>query len=158
MLRNLITPEGHQRLLADLKHHKSVLRPEVVQQIAEARAHGDLSENAEYDAAKERQGMVEARIRHLEVLAATAEVVDVTKLKGDDKVRFGTTVTLLQVDSDEEVSYRIVSDYEADVSSGSVSYKTPLGQALVGKEEGEEVVVVTPGGKRTYEILSVEYK
>ncbi len=157
MQRNPITPEGYERLTAELKHYKSVLRPECVVAIAEARAHGDLSENAEYDTAKDRQGMVEAKIAHMETRVATAEVIDVSKVPKTGLIIFGTTVDLLNVDTEEEVTYRIVSDYEADVKLGLISYTSPIGRALIGKAEGEEVRVQAPGGERAYEILEVKY-
>jgi transcription elongation factor GreA len=157
MHRNPITPEGHARLAAELKHAKSVLRPECVTAIAEARAHGDLSENAEYDTAKDRQGMVEAKIAHMETILATAEIIDISKVPQTGLIIFGTTVDLMNVDTEEEVTYRIVSDYEADVKQGLISYASPIGRALIGKSEGDEVRVVAPGGVRAYEILEVKY-
>ena len=157
MQRNPITPEGYTRLEAELKHYKSVLRPQCIKDIAEARAHGDLSENAEYDAAKERQGMVEAKIAHMETRLATAEVIDVHTVPQTGMVIFGTTVELMNVDTEEELSYRIVSDYEADVKQGLISYTSPIGKALIGKSEGDEVRVMAPGGARSYEILEVKY-
>jgi transcription elongation factor GreA len=158
MQRNPITPEGHARLDAEVKHAKRVLRPAVVKAIEEARAHGDLSENAEYDTAKDRQGLLEARIVHLETTLATAEIIDVTEMPVSDRVIFGTTVTLTNLQTDEEVKYRVVSDYEADVKKGLISYASPLGRAVIGREVGEEVKLETPGGQREYEIVDVDYK
>lgn len=158
MQRNPITPAGHARLTAELKHAKSVERPSIVQQIEEARAHGDLKENAEYHSAKEKQGMLEARIKWHEHILATAEVIDITEMPQSDQVIFGTTVTLLDLDTDDEVAYQIVSDYESDVKEGRISYSSPIGRAVIGKREGDEVVVVTPKGNRTLEISEVEYK
>ncbi|MED5373497.1 MAG: transcription elongation factor GreA [Myxococcota bacterium] len=158
MQRSPITPEGHARLSAELKHAKSVERPAVVKQIEEARAHGDLSENAEYDAAKEKQGMLEARIKWLEHLLATAEVIDILEMPKSERVIFGTTVTLVDLDTEDEVAYRIVSDYEADVKEGKISYSSPIGRAVIGKSEGDEVRVETPKGVRNLEIAEVEYK
>lgn len=158
MQRNPITPAGHARLTAELKHAKSIERPSIVQQIEEARAHGDLKENAEYHSAKEKQGMLEARIKWHEHILATAEVIDIKEMPESDQVIFGTTVTLLDLDTDEEVAYQIVSDYESDVKQGRISYSSPIGRAIIGKREGDEVVVVTPKGNRTLEISEVEYK
>ena len=158
MQRNPITPEGHKRLEEEVKHCKSVLRPQVVRDIEEARAHGDLSENAEYDAAKDRQGLLEARINDLETKLATAEVIDVTKLPAGDRVIFGTTVELMNVQTEDEISYRVVSEYEADVKKGLISYSSPIGRALIGKEVGDEVTVNAPGGDRVFEILDVHYR
>ena len=158
MQRNPITPAGHARLSAELKHAKSVERPHIVQQIEEARAHGDLKENAEYHSAKDKQGMIEARIKWHEHILATAEVIDITQMPQTGQVIFGTTVTLLDLDTDEEVTYQIVSDYESDAKQGRISYASPIGRAIIGKREGDEVVVVTPKGTRTLEISEVEYK
>ena len=158
MQRNPITPEGHARLEKEVRHAKAVLRPAVVKAIEEARAHGDLSENAEYDAAKERQGLLEARIAHLETMLATAEIIDVKKMPVSERVIFGTTVTLCNLQTDEEVCYRVVSDYEADVKKGLISYASPLGRAVIGREVGEEVKLTTPGGQREYEIVDVDYE
>jgi len=152
-----MTPAGYAKLEAELKHLKEVIRPEVVKQIEEARAHGDLSENAEYDAAKDRQGMTEARLRHVETQLATAEIIDVSELTESDLVVFGSTVDLLDIESEEELSYRLVGREEADVKNGDVSYDSPIGRALLGKNEGDEVKVVAPRGTRKLEILEVRY-
>jgi transcription elongation factor GreA len=152
-----MTPAGYAKLEAELKHLKEVVRPEVVRQIEEARAHGDLSENAEYDAAKDRQGMTEARLRHVETQLATAEIIDVTTLPESDLVVFGATIDLLDVESDEELTYRLVGREEADVKNGDVSFDSPLGKALLGKRVGEESTVRAPRGARTLEILEVRY-
>ncbi|MFT5584462.1 MAG: transcription elongation factor GreA [Cognaticolwellia sp.] len=158
MQRNPITPAGHARLYAELMHAKRVERPHIVQQIEEARAHGDLKENAEYHTAKDKQGMIEARIKWHEHILATAEVIDIMEMPQTGLVIFGTTVTLLDLDTDEEVTYQIVSDYESDAKHGRISYASPIGRAIIGKREGDEVVVVTPKGTRTLEISEVEYK
>ena len=158
MQRNPITPAGYARLSAELKHAKSVERPYIVLQIEEARAHGDLKENAEYHSAKDKQGMIEARIKWHEHILATAEVIDITEMPQTGQVIFGTTVTLLDLDTDDEVTYQIVSDYESDAKQGRISYSSPIGRAIIGKREGDEVVVVTPKGTRTLEISEVEYK
>lgn len=157
MERCPMTPAGYAKLEAELKHLKEVVRPEVVRQIEEARAHGDLSENAEYDAAKDRQGMTEARLRHVETQLATAEIIDVTTLPESDLVVFGATIDLLDVESDEELTYRLVGREEADVKNGDVSFDSPLGKALLGKRVGEESTVRAPRGARTLEILEVRY-
>lgn len=147
--------EGHEFLLRSLKHLKEVERPENVEQIEEARAHGDLSENAEYHAAKERQGQIEAQIADYEDKLARAMVVDPTTLSGD-KVVFGATVHL-QDEDDKPVTYQIVGEVEADAKNGRISFNSPLGRALIGRLKGEEVEVVTPSGDRSYLIDSVEF-
>ena len=151
-----MTPAGHVALKAELDQLRKVERPKVVQEIEEARAHGDLKENAEYHAAKEKQGFVEARIRDVEAKLALAEVIDVTQMSGE-RVIFGSTVSILHLDSDEESTYKIVGDDEADLKKGMISFSSPIAKALIGKEEGDEVVITTPGGKRSVEILGVEY-
>lgn len=158
MQRTLITPEGHSRLVAELKHAKEVLRPNVVRDIAEARAHGDISENSEYEDAKDRQALLEGRIRMLEGQLAASEIIDVGKMPREGKVVFGTTVTLLNVETEEEVVYKVVGDYESDVKAGRISYTSPIGRALIGKSEGDEVAFSTPSGSRKYEVLAVAYR
>lgn len=155
--KNPITPEGAQRLRDELHMRKSVERPAITQAIGEARAHGDLSENAEYHAARERQGFNEARIKDLEDKLARAEVIDPTKLAGD-KVAFGARVKLLNSDTDEEVEYRILGADEADINQGSISITAPMARSLLGREVGDEVKVRTPAGERLYEILEVDFK
>ena len=152
-----ITPDGFAKLREELARLKSVERPAIVQAIAEARAHGDLSENAEYHAAKDRQGFIEGRIKEIEAKLALAEVIDPSKLSGT-KVAFGATVKLSNSETDEEVVYRIVGQDEADLAQGSVSISSPIARALLGKEEGDEVKVRTPAGERLYEVLEVVYK
>jgi transcription elongation factor GreA len=147
--------EGHERLLADLQRLKNEERPRVVEDIEEARAHGDLSENAEYHAAKERQGHIEAQIMEIEDQLARAQVIDPRMLSGD-KVVFGATVHLLDED-DKPVRYQIVGPIEADAKGGRISYSSPLGRALIGRKVGEEVEVVTPSGEKYYEIQKVEF-
>ena len=151
-----MTPQGHAALKAELDQLRKVERMKIVQEIEEARAHGDLKENAEYHAAKEKQGFIEARIRDVEGKLALAEVIDVSSHDGL-RVIFGTTVTILDLDLDEESTYKIVGDDEADLKLGSISYSSPIARALIGKEEGDEVVIQTPGGKRNVEILEVQY-
>lgn len=156
MQRIPMTAEGFTALEAELKNLKSVERPAVIQAIAEAREHGDLSENAEYHAAKERQSLIEGRIAELEDKTARADVIDTSKMSGDT-VRFGATVTVADEDTEAESTYKIVGDDEADVSQGRVSLSSPLARALIGKEEGDTVEVAAPGGARSYEILDVKW-
>jgi transcription elongation factor GreA len=141
----------------ELRRLKSEERPRIVDAIATARAHGDLKENAEYHAAKEQQGMTEARIRDIEAKLANAQIIDVTALKPDGRVVFGSTVHLVDLDSDEESVYRIVGEDEADIKSALLSIASPIARALIGKHEGDTVEVTTPGGQKTYEIAEVEY-
>jgi len=150
-----ITLPGYNRLLERLKAAKEE-RPRVVQEIATARAHGDLSENAEYHAAKEKQGMLEAEIRELESHLARADIIDPASIK-ETSVVFGATVTLQDQDNDTEITYQIVGEDEVDLKNGKISIKSPIARALLRKEEGDEVVVQTPKGSRTYEILKVVY-
>ena len=148
--------EGHARLLADLHRLKTIERPQVVEDIEEARAHGDLSENAEYHAAKERQGWIEGQIAEIEDKMARAQVIDVSKLSGS-QVKFGATVSLVDEDTEEEARYQIVGEHEADVKRGKVSITSPIARAMIGKEMGDVVEVNTPGGVKAYEILKVEW-
>ncbi len=152
-----MTAEGHAALEAELKNLKSVERPLVIQAIAEAREHGDLSENAEYHAAKDRQSLIEGRIMELEDKIGRADVIDTSRLIGDT-VKFGATVTVMDEDSEEEATYKIVGDDEADVSVGKISISSPLSRALIGKEEGDVVEVAAPGGAKSYEIVDIAYK
>jgi transcription elongation factor GreA len=152
-----ITREGLESLKSELKQLKSEERPKVVEAIEEARAHGDLSENAEYDAAKEKQGFVEGRIQELEALISQAQVIDPTDLSGD-RVKFGATVTIYNLDTDEESTYKIVGNEEADIKENKISYSSPIAQALIGKEVAEEVTIETPGGDKLVEIVQVEFK
>ena len=152
-----MTAEGHAALDAELKHLKSVERPAIIAAIAEAREHGDLSENAEYHAAKEKQSFIEGRVAELEDKLARAEVIDVSKLKGE-KVIFGATVTLIDVDTEKEATYRIVGEDEADIAKGKVSNSSPIARALIGKGVGDEAEVAAPGGARVYEIAAINFK
>lgn len=152
-----MTAEGHSALDAELKRLKTEERPAVIQAISEAREHGDLSENAEYHAAKERQGWIEGRVAELEDKLARAEVIDVARLSGKT-VKFGATVTLVDEDSEEESVYKIVGEDEADVKEGKISITSPIARALIGKEVGDSVEVAAPGGARAYEILKVRWK
>jgi transcription elongation factor GreA len=157
MEKNPITPEGATKLREELNHLRSVERPRVIQMIAVAREHGDLSENAEYHAAREKQSFIEGRVKELENKLARAEIIDPTKLAGD-KVAFGATVKLQNVETEEESTYRILGADEADINSGTLSVTSPLARALLGKEVGDEVKVRMPGGERTYEILEVAFR
>jgi transcription elongation factor GreA len=152
-----MTSEGYKAMEEEIKFLKSVERPRIIKAIAEARAHGDLSENAEYHAAKEQQGLNESRVAELEDKISRAEVIDVSKLSGST-VKFGATVTLVDEDTDEEVTYQIVGEIEADVKKGRVSITSPIARALIGKSVGDSVEVNTPGGGKSYEVLKVEYK
>ena len=157
MERVPMTTYGFDRLTAELKDLTKVQRPAVIAAIEEARGHGDLKENAEYHAAKEKQGFIEGRIAELESKLSRAEVIDPLKLKGD-KVMLGATVTLVDVDTDKTVTYALVGPDEADLEAGRISTSSPIGRALLGKSSGDEVTVMAPGGKRVYEIEAVEYK
>lgn len=152
-----MTSEGYKTLEEEIKFRKSTERPRIIKAIAEARAHGDLSENAEYHAAKEQQGMNEARVAELEDKISRAEVIDLSKLSGKD-VKFGAMVTLIDEDTDEKSKYQIVGEIEADVKKGKVSITSPLARALIGKTVGDSVEVATPGGGKSYEILKVAFK
>jgi transcription elongation factor GreA len=157
MDKNPITPEGYSKLRDELNHLRSVERPKVIQMIATAREHGDLSENAEYHAARDKQSFIEGRVKDLENKLALAEVIDPTKLSGS-RVAFGATVKLSNTQTDEEVSYRIMGADEADLEKGSISVTSPLARSLIGKEVGDEVKVRMPGGERVYEVLEVTFK
>ena len=150
-----LTRAGFEKLEAELRHFKSVERPAIIQAIAEARAHGDLSENAEYHSAKEKQSFIEGRIKELEGVISLADVIDPTKLSGT--IKFGATVEIVDEDTDEEKTYQIVGEYEADIENGRLNIKSPLARALIGKDEGDSIEVRTPGGDRGYEILKVSY-
>ena len=152
-----VTVRGHEMLQDELKQLKSVERPQVIQAIAEAREHGDLKENAEYHAAKEQQGFIEGRIKELEGKLSNLQVIDVTTVNATGKVVFGATVDLLDIDSDSEITYRIVGEDEADIKTGLISFTSPIARALIGKNEGDEVVFEAPGGQKNYEVIEVRY-
>ncbi len=152
-----MTVEGEERLRAELGHLKSVVRPQIVEAIAEARAHGDLKENAEYHAAKDQQGFSEGRIKEIEGKLGDAQVIDITRITPTGKVIFGTTVTLLDIADDSEKRYRIVGEDEADIKEQKISVMSPLARAMVGKSEGDAIVVQTPNGEHEYEIERVEH-
>ena len=156
MERIPMTAAGYKSLEEEVNHLKNVERHEIIKAIAEARAHGDLSENAEYHAAKERQGFIEGRVLELEDQIGRAEVIDVSKLSGTT-VKFGATVTLVDEDTDEKRKYQIVGDVESDARHGKISLSSPIARALIGKGKGDTVEVTTPGGARSYEILKVEF-
>jgi transcription elongation factor GreA len=151
-----LTRAGQQMLDAELRKLKSEERPAIIRAIAEAREHGDLSENAEYHAAREKQSFIEGRIKELESVLARAEVIDPTKFTGS--VKFGATVTIIDEDTEEERTYQIVGEPEADLEKGLLNVKSPLARAMIGKDEGDTVDVRSPGGVRSYEILSIEFK
>ena len=150
-----MTPAGFETADAELKQLKSSDRPNVIKAIAEAREHGDLSENAEYHSARELQGQIEARIKELEGLVSKADIIDVTKLSG--AVKFGATVEIVDEDTDEEKTYKIVGEFEADIEKNLLNINSPIARALIGKEEGDSVEVRTPGGTKFYEILSIQF-
>ncbi|MGB1799812.1 MAG: transcription elongation factor GreA [Gammaproteobacteria bacterium] len=152
-----ITTKGAEKLKEELKHLKSVERPRITKAIAEARAHGDLSENAEYHAAREQQSFTEGRINHIDSVLAEAQIIDVTTLDAGGKVVFGATVDLLNVETDDEVTYQIVGEEEADIEQGLISVTSPIARALIGKEEGDSADVNAPSGIIEYEILQVKY-
>jgi transcription elongation factor GreA len=157
MNKTPLTARGADLLREELKQLKTVERPKVVDAIATARAHGDLKENAEYHAAKEQQGLMEARIRDIEAKLSNAQIIDVTQLTPTGRVVFGSTISVIDVDGGKEGRYQIVGEDEADIKSGLMSVSSPIARALIGKQEGDTVEVVTPGGTRTYEIVEVEY-
>lgn len=152
-----MTKQGHEELSAELAHLKKVERPNVIEAIAEARAHGDLSENAEYHAAKEQQSFIEGRIEELTAVIGRADIIDPKTLSGDT-VRFSASVTIVDEDTDEETTYQIVGDYEADIEKKKLSISSPVSRALIGKSVGDSVSVKTPKGTKDYEILEVAYK
>ncbi len=157
MERVPMTVEGHKKLEEELQRLKSVERPRIIQAIAEARAHGDLSENAEYHSAKEQQGLNEARVADMEDKLSRADVIDPAKLSGSN-VKFGATVTLEDEDTGEKVKYKIVGETEANVREGKISIGSPIARALIGKSKGDSVEVTTPRGTRSYEVLKLEWK
>ncbi|RED47984.1 transcription elongation factor GreA [Aestuariispira insulae] len=153
-----MTLRGYEALQEELKTLKSVTRPAIIQAIAEAREHGDLSENAEYHAAREQQSLTEGRIMELEDKTSRAEVIDPAKFAGDENIKFGATVTVADCDTDEEKIYQIVGELESDISKGLISLSSPLARALIGKTEGDAFELSAPGGTKDYEVVSVEYK
>ena len=158
MKRAPLTVRGAQALRSELEHLKSVVRPQIINDIAEARAHGDLKENAEYHAAREQQGFTEGRIAELEATLASAEIIDVSKLNPGSRIVFGALVELMELHSEQTVRYQIVGDLEADIKQRRISVSSPVGRALIGKNEGDTVDIQTPGGIKSYEIMAVEYE
>ncbi|AZV76792.1 transcription elongation factor GreA [Parasedimentitalea marina] len=150
-----MTPAGYSAIEVELKQLKSVERPAIIQAIAEAREHGDLSENAEYHSAREKHSFIEGRVKELEGVLSFADVINPAKLSGT--IKFGAKVTLVDEDTDEEKTWQIVGEYEADVENGMLNIKSPIARALIGKDEGDSVEVRTPGGQRSYEVLKIVY-
>lgn len=157
MLKVPVTVEGHKKMTEELENLKNKERPRIIAAIAEARAHGDLKENAEYQTAREQQGFIEGRIRELESQLSNSQVIDVTRLKNEGKVIFGSTVTLCNLSDDMEFTYQIVGENEADIKQKKISVTSPLARGLIGKNVGDEVEIITPQGKVQYEIISVDY-
>ncbi len=152
-----MTVRGHELLQDELKQLKGVERPQVIQAISEARAHGDLKENAEYHAAKEQQGFIEGRIKECEGKLSNLQVIDVTAVNANGKVVFGSTVALLDVSIDKEIIYKIVGEDEANIKQGLLSFTSPMARAIIGKNEGDEIIFSAPGGEKEYEVISVKY-
>ena len=157
MEKEPITVNGLQNLKSELEDLKNIQRPKVVEAIAEARSHGDLKENAEYHAAKEQQALIESRVIAINDLIARANVIDVTKIENDGKVIFGSTVNLKDLDTEKEITYKLVGQDEADIKKNLIFFKSPIGKALIGKNKKEMVIVNTPSGEKNFEILKVEY-
>ena len=152
-----MTVDGAAALKAELEQLKTVARPRVIESIAEAREHGDLKENAEYHAAREEQGFVEGRIQEIESKISTAEIIDISKMPNNGKVIFGTTVVIENLDTEERQTWTIVGDDESDLEQRKISYNSPIARGLIGREEGDEVTITTPGGDTDYEVISVLY-
>lgn len=157
MEKHPMTPEGHERLRDELRRLKQEERPRIIQEIATAREHGDISENAEYHAAKERQGLIEARIKEIEAKLSRADIIDPSRVS-TDRIQFGAKVTVLDEDTEKETTYMIVGADEGDVASGRLSFSSPLARALMGKTVGQTVEINTPSGTRSYEIMKVNYR
>jgi transcription elongation factor GreA len=153
-----LTAKGAEKLRSELEELKRVARPKVIKAIAEAREHGDLKENAEYHAAREQQGFIEGRIKDIEAKLSHAQIIDVTQIHAEGKVVFGATVELIELDNDEEFTYQIVGDDEADIKHGLISVSSPIARALIGKSEGDDVFLQTPNGAREFEVLAVRYE
>lgn len=157
MNKSPITAQGAQKLRDELHELKTIKRPQIIQAIAEARAHGDLKENAEYHAAREQQSFIEGRIVEIDSKLGNAEIIDVTKINAGGKIVFGATVDLMNVDTEEEVTYQIVGEDEADIKANLISISSPIARALIGKKEGDIAVVNAPSGKKEYEVLEIKY-
>ena len=153
-----MTPAGEQALRIELDHLKKVERPNIIEAIAEAREHGDLKENAEYHAAREKQGIIEGRIKDIESKLSNAQVIDVTKISANGMIIFGSTVTVMNIDTEEETTYKIVGEDEANIDDHKISVGAPLARVLIKRKEGDEITLDTPKGKVTYEIVEVEYR
>jgi transcription elongation factor GreA len=153
-----VTVQGHEQLQSELKQLKSVERPNVIRAIAEARAHGDLKENAEYHAAKEQQGFIEGRIKEIESKLSNLQVIDVTEVDAKGRIVFGSTVELIEEATGNEIVYKIVGEDEADIKTGKISYTSPIARALIGKNEGDVVNFSAPGGEKEYEVVDVRYE
>jgi len=158
MSKSPLTAQGARKLREELDRLKSVERPQIIEAIAEARAHGDLKENAEYHAAREQQGFIEGRISELEDKLSNAQVIDVGALAGKEQIVFGATVELFDLETEAEVTYQIVGDGEADIDHGRISVSSPIARALIGKREGDVAEVAAPGGQREYEIVGIRYE
>lgn len=156
-MRTPLTQAGADRLRQELQHLKKTVRPQIIEAIAEARAHGDLKENAEYHAAREEQGFTEGRIRHLEASLSTAQIIEVSKLNANGKVVFGATVTVFHEESETETTYQIVGDLEADARENRIAISSPVARAMIGRVEGDVITVEAPSGEREYEIIQVAY-
>lgn len=156
-MRTPLTQAGADRLRQELQHLKKTVRPQIIEAIAEARAHGDLKENAEYHAAREQQGFTEGRIRHLEASLSTAQIIEVSKLNANGKVVFGATVTVYHEESETETTYQIVGDLEADARENRIAISSPIARAMIGRVEGDVITVEAPSGEREYEIIRVAY-
>ena len=157
MEKEPITVSGLQNLKTELEDLKNIQRPKIVEAIAEARSHGDLKENAEYHAAKEQQALIESRVIAINDIIARANVIDVTKIENNGKVIFGSTVKVQDLNTNKEISYRLVGQDEADIKKNLIFFKSPIGKSLIGKDKGEMITVVTPSGERSFEILDVQY-
>jgi transcription elongation factor GreA len=157
MNKSPITAQGAQKLREELHELKTVKRPQIIQAIAEARAHGDLKENAEYHAAREQQSFIEGRIVEIDSKLANAEIIEVTKINAGGKIVFGATVDLMNIDTEEQVTYQIVGEDEADIKANLISINSPIARALIGKKEGDIAVVQAPSGKKEYEVLEIKY-
>lgn len=156
-MRTPLTQAGADRLREELQHLKKVVRPKIIEAIAEARAHGDLRENAEYHAAREQQGFTEGRIQHLEASLSSAQIIDVSKVHANGKVVFGATVTVFEEEAGSETTYQIVGDLEADISNQKIAVSSPIARAMIGCEEGDVVTFEAPGGERNIEIIEIQY-
>ncbi len=156
--RIAMTSEGYERMKDEFENLKGVERPKIIEEVETARAHGDLSENAEYHAAREKLGYIQGRLQELEVKLSKAEIIDPKSMKGQEKIMFSATVKLMDVETDKKSVYQLVGEYEADVNAGKISVTSPIARALIGKKEGDLVTVKTPGGAKEYEIEKVEYK